>query len=473
MRLAARCPGCGWRRPASCCWPGAVRRDRAFRHRDARASTCRRAGKTAGSCPAISSRAQTVSQSIAPQPWMAEPATRRLLAALAQAGIEARFVGGCVRDALLGRRDRRYRPRHPGPPRRGHRGARQGRHQGGADRDRARHRHRGGQLPGRRGISRSPRCGAMSRPTAGTRASRSTPTGARTPRAAISRSTRSTSTPDGTLHDPVGGLADLAAHRVRFVGDPATRIAEDVLRVLRYYRFEARFGGGEATPPRAPPAARRRRCYRSSVGGAGRRRADPAAGAARPAGGTAHDGGGRRARRDPPRSDPPRPAGSTDRALNRRRQIRCAVWPRWSRSMPAARRRWPSGCACRMPNATGSSASRRPGRSIPPAMTGRSAWRSTGSAPSAIATSRCWPRPTGPSTRPSLPPRSPWPSAGRRRDFRSPGAMFSRSASRPGLGSASCSPPFRQWWEDGDFAADRAACQKRLRELAERPDAAV
>jgi tRNA nucleotidyltransferase/poly(A) polymerase len=37
----------------------------------------------------------------------------------------------------------------------------------------------------------------------------------------------------------------LAARRVRFVGDPATRIAEDVLRILRYYRFEARFGQGE------------------------------------------------------------------------------------------------------------------------------------------------------------------------------------------------------------------------------------
>lgn len=51
--------------------------------------------------------------------------------------------------------------------------------------------------------------------------------------------------PDGTIFDPVGGQADLAAHRVRFVGDAATRIAEDVLRILRYYRFEARFGGGE------------------------------------------------------------------------------------------------------------------------------------------------------------------------------------------------------------------------------------
>jgi poly(A) polymerase len=50
------------------------------------------------------------------------------------------------------------------------------------------------------------------------------------------------------IHDPVGGLADLRARRVRFVGDPATRIAEDVLRLLRYYRFEARFGTGSGDP---------------------------------------------------------------------------------------------------------------------------------------------------------------------------------------------------------------------------------
>ena len=40
---------------------------------------------------------------IAPQPWMIAPATRAVIAALADAGIAARFVGGCVRDALLGR----------------------------------------------------------------------------------------------------------------------------------------------------------------------------------------------------------------------------------------------------------------------------------------------------------------------------------------------------------------------------------
>jgi len=46
----------------------------------------------------------------------------------------------------------------------------------------------------------------------------------------------------GVVHDYFGGQADLAAARVRFVGDPATRIAEDYLRVLRYFRFFARYG---------------------------------------------------------------------------------------------------------------------------------------------------------------------------------------------------------------------------------------
>ncbi len=48
--------------------------------------------------------------------------------------------------------------------------------------------------------------------------------------------------PDGTVLDPVGGLDDLAARRVRFVGDPATRIAEDALRILRLFRFHAWYG---------------------------------------------------------------------------------------------------------------------------------------------------------------------------------------------------------------------------------------
>ena len=52
-------------------------------------------------------------------------------------------------------------------------------------------------------------------------------------------------TPDGTLHDYFGGQADLEAGRVRFVGDPAQRIAEDHLRILRFFRFFAWYGRGE------------------------------------------------------------------------------------------------------------------------------------------------------------------------------------------------------------------------------------
>jgi poly(A) polymerase len=62
--------------------------------------------------------------------------------------------------------------------------------------------------------------------------------------------------PDGALFDPVGGQADLAAARVRFVGDPARRLQEDVLRLLRYYRFEARFGQSSSGLGDGDPAAR-------------------------------------------------------------------------------------------------------------------------------------------------------------------------------------------------------------------------
>jgi len=51
---------------------------------------------------------------------------------------------------------------------------------------------------------------------------------------------------DGTVHDPLGtGLADLKERRIRFIGDAAARIAEDYLRVLRFFRFHAWYGKGE------------------------------------------------------------------------------------------------------------------------------------------------------------------------------------------------------------------------------------
>jgi len=56
-------------------------------------------------------------------------------------------------------------------------------------------------------------------------------------------------TADGTVYDYVGGFGDIAAHRVRFIGEPQRRIEEDYLRILRFFRFHAHFGAG------APDAA--------------------------------------------------------------------------------------------------------------------------------------------------------------------------------------------------------------------------
>jgi poly(A) polymerase len=48
--------------------------------------------------------------------------------------------------------------------------------------------------------------------------------------------------PDGAIHDYFDGRSDLLAGRVRFIGDPDQRIAEDRLRVLRFFRFHAWYG---------------------------------------------------------------------------------------------------------------------------------------------------------------------------------------------------------------------------------------
>jgi len=206
---------------------------------------------------------------IAPQPWMEEAPTRALLDALGQAGIKARFVGGCVRDALLGQ----------GPiadidlatPSRPEEVA--------AALDRA------GIKVVPTGIAHgtvtaivnSPGVDSPS-PSPGpprhfeiTTLRRDVETDGRRARVAFGADWAEDAARrdftlnaiyldlDGTVYDPVGGLADLAARRVRFVGDAVQRIAEDVLRVLRYYRFEARFGTSNGRGPGSgggDPAAR-------------------------------------------------------------------------------------------------------------------------------------------------------------------------------------------------------------------------
>ena len=53
---------------------------------------------------------------------------------------------------------------------------------------------------------------------------------------------------DGLVHDPVAGYPDLVARRVRFMGDPDKRIAEDRLRILRFFRISAEYGEGALDP---------------------------------------------------------------------------------------------------------------------------------------------------------------------------------------------------------------------------------
>src|ERR1700738_2233078 len=54
---------------------------------------------------------------------------------------------------------------------------------------------------------------------------------------------------EGRVHDHVGGLDDIAGRRVRFIGDPNQGIAEDYLRILRFFRIHAAYGAGQ--PDRA------------------------------------------------------------------------------------------------------------------------------------------------------------------------------------------------------------------------------
>ena len=188
---------------------------------------------------------------IAPPPWMVESTTRAVLDALSSGGVEARFVGGVVRDTLLGLpilgpdRATDIDIATPAPP------------------------EQIIELLEKRGVRVVPTGLAHGTVTAVvpprhfeiTTLRRDVETYGRRARVAfdadwVADAARRDFTinaiflaADGTIYDLVGGLEDLRAGRVRFVGDPATRIAEDVLRLLRYYRFEARFGSGSGDEP--------------------------------------------------------------------------------------------------------------------------------------------------------------------------------------------------------------------------------
>ncbi len=54
---------------------------------------------------------------------------------------------------------------------------------------------------------------------------------------------------DGTIHDPLGGIADIISRTVRFIGNPDDRIREDYLRILRFFRLFAEYGLGRPDLP--------------------------------------------------------------------------------------------------------------------------------------------------------------------------------------------------------------------------------
>jgi poly(A) polymerase len=175
---------------------------------------------------------------IAPQPWMKDAPTGRLFAALGAAGIAGRFVGGCVRNAVLGREADDIDIAVDKPPDQVVRALE------AADIK---------TIP--TGIKHGTVTAiADSRRFELTTLRRDVETDGRRAVVAytddwLTDAERRDFTfnalyadPDGTLYDPFDGRADLAAGKVRFIGDADTRIAEDRLRVLRFFRFHAWYG---------------------------------------------------------------------------------------------------------------------------------------------------------------------------------------------------------------------------------------
>jgi poly(A) polymerase len=171
---------------------------------------------------------------------MAAPETQAVVAALVRQGGRVRFVGGCVRDSLLGRAVKDIDLATPDPP------------------DAVMQRL---AAAGIRVIPTGVAHGTVTAVIDGkhfeiTTLRHDVETFGRHARVAFTDDWEAdaarrdftinaiSADPDGTLHDPFGGLADLAAGRVRFVGDAETRLREDVLRLLRFFRFHAWYGRG-------------------------------------------------------------------------------------------------------------------------------------------------------------------------------------------------------------------------------------
>ena len=174
------------------------------------------------------------------QPWMSAAETRAVMAALGAEGARVRFVGGCVRDAVLGRRVRDIDIATPDAPEVVTRLL---------------------EAAGLRAIPTGIDHGTVTALSAGqhfeiTTLRRDVETFGRRARVAFTDDWKADAArrdftinalyldPEGTLFDPAGGLDDLREGRVRFVGEAEARIAEDVLRILRFFRFHASYGKG-------------------------------------------------------------------------------------------------------------------------------------------------------------------------------------------------------------------------------------
>jgi len=176
-------------------------------------------------------------------PWIRAPATRAVIDALTAGGADVRFVGGCVRDALLGRESADIDIGTPDPPER----VLTLLESAGIE---------------TRTVPRGIEHGTVTALAGGERYEittlrRDERTDGRHAEVAFTNDWQEdaarrdftinamSAAPDGTLYDYFGGREDLTVGRVRFVGDPATRIAEDHLRLLRFFRFHAWYGRGE------------------------------------------------------------------------------------------------------------------------------------------------------------------------------------------------------------------------------------
>jgi poly(A) polymerase len=167
--------------------------------------------------------------------------TRAVMSALTAGGAEARFVGGCVRDALLSRKVKDIDIATPLPP------------EAVMERLKAA---RLGVVP--TGLAHGTVTAiAHHRPYEITTLRRDVETFGRHARVAFTDDWEADAkrrdltlnalfcSAAGELWDYVGGLEDLRAGRVRFVGPARQRIAEDYLRLLRFFRFHAHYGQGE------------------------------------------------------------------------------------------------------------------------------------------------------------------------------------------------------------------------------------